>query len=192
MGINFRQVLIFGAGLITGGALGAFLTKKYYKDLAEQEIEDVRKYYYENEDIDEMVVEDLDVLDTITSDCISKETKDEERIDYTSYYNNIVKNNEEFSQEKIKKTQKKNSVIDIITEEEFEEGNAYEKVYLVWYDGDNHLVDISGIEYTLHYIGGKKTLETLKEADDEVIYIKDDASMVMYEVQYTEGAYEED
>lgn len=192
MGINFRQVLIFGAGLITGGALGAFLTKKYYKDLAEQEIEDVRKYYYENEDIDEMVVEDLDVLDTITSDYISKETKDEERVDYTSYYNNIVKNNEEVSQEKIKKTQRKNSVIDIITEEEFEEGNAYEKVYLVWYDGDNHLVDISGIEYTLHYIGGKKTLETLKEAEDEVIYIKDDASMVMYEVQYTEGAYEED
>lgn len=175
-------ILSFIAGVAAGGAVVWKLLKTKYEQIAQEEIDAVREAYAE-------YLEDDGVSAEPEEEKIEEVPVDPEKEEYEA----IIQ--EENYAKKKKGGKKKVSVnknVRVISPKEFEEleYDGYDIVQLTYYAGDGVLADdydqvIEDVEDKV----GAASLKTFGEYDDNIVYVANDASELIYEICLDNGKY---
>lgn len=168
---------IFTFAFAIGAAAGSFVTwkivKTKYEQLAREEIEEVREYYAEKGKKDESEpTEDSEPVQYNTVEPITEN----ERIEYSSIAS-AYSTNDEGGDKPMSRREPY-----VISPAEFGEDEAYETLTLIYYN-DGILADHDGnriedIESCIGY----ESLNHFGEYEDDSVYVRNDDSMMDYEV----------
>lgn len=168
--MNFKDLFIFAAGAAIGSAVTWKLVKTKYEQIADEEIREVKEFYYnlasENEDIDEYEGDDY----------VPDESEKEE-------YNNLVDSTgyRNYSNKKEKEEEEEVFGPYVISPEEFDTED-YETISLLYFD-DGVLTDeqynvIDDVEGLI----GKDSLNTFGRYEDDSVFVRDDEKKIDYEI----------
>ena len=168
--MSFRDLFIFAAGAAIGSAVTWKLVKTKYEQIANDEIREMRDFYYnlasENDDIDEYE-DDEDY----TSDESEKEEYENvvESTGYRNYSNKKEKEVEDLSRPYV------------ISPDEFDTED-YEVVSLLYFDDGvltdeqyNVIDDVEGLV-------GEDSLNHFGEYEDDSVFVRDDEKKIDYEI----------
>lgn len=169
--MSFRDLFIFAAGAAIGSAVTWKLVKTKYEQIANDEIREMRDFYYnlasENDDIDEY--EDAE-------DYIPDESEKEE-------YENVVESTgyRNYSNKKEKEEEDVGGPY-VISPDEFDEHDDYEVVSLLYFNDKvltderyNVIEDVEGMV-------GEDSLNHFGEYEDDSVFVRDDEKKVDYEI----------
>ena len=167
--MSLNNVIIFAAGASIGSVITWKLVKTKYEKIANEEIKEIRDYYYglaekefdADEDFEFGDEEDREYNDILDSN------------GYRDYSGNGKKENKE--EEDVDKPY-------VISPEEFDDNEDYETVSLTYYsDGvltderDNVIEDVEG---TI----GEDSLTHFGEYEDDSVFVRDDRKTIDYEI----------
>lgn len=177
-----KEPIIFVAGLAIGSLVGYFLTKSKYQEYAEQEIEEMRKYYFSTE---------------VSSDVLEETVSPEEE----KQYDEIRKN---YDYSKVTKTEdpvetlspSESEDIETITEDDFLDDIRFGKQELVYYALDDYLV-IEKEWYAPNdgsVVEESETIETsamdlFDNTTEDVVYIRNSRIGMDYKISYTAQSF---
>lgn len=169
--MNFDKLFIFAAGAAIGSVVTWKLVKTKYEQIANEEIREVKDYYYGLADANGF------------SD--SEEDLDEEFDDGDNQdYNDILDSNgyRNYSNKKEKKEEDDLDKPYVISPEEFDDNEDYDTVSLTYYsDGvltderDNIIEDIEGTV-------GEDSLTHFGEYEDDSVFVRNDLLKTDYEI----------
>lgn len=173
--------LAFILGLGIGGAIGVGaswrLLKSHYKKIADEEIANVKEWYYSK---------DTEGANESETPAEPKETA-EERQRLRTEYNAIVQKNYDRTGVATVTTTHPYT----IAPDEYGTKDDYETKTLSWYSEDKILADyttddiIEDIDNTV----GSDSLTTFGEYEDNAIFVRNDATMTDYEILLDTGSY---
>lgn len=167
--MSLNDVIIFAVGASIGSVITWKLVKTKYENIANEEIKEIRDYYYglsekkfdADEDFEFGDEEDQEYNDILDSN------------GYRDYSGNGKKENKE--EENVDKPY-------VISPEEFDDNEDYETVSLTYYsDGiltderDNVIEDVEG---TI----GEDSLTHFGEYEDDSVFVRDDRKKIDYEI----------
>lgn len=160
---------------VIGAAAGSVITwkviKNKYEQLAREEIEEVREYYKGCQDAAEESAEESDDVEPDT------------RIEYSSIASSYTTNDEGGDSPMSRREPY------VISPAEFGEDDKYETITLIYYN-DGVLADHDGnriedIESCIGY----ESLNHFGEYEDDSVYVRNDDTMMDYEVLLDESNY---
>ena len=167
--MRLNDVIIFAAGASIGSVITWKLVKTKYEKIANEEIKEIRDYYYglaekkfdADEDFEFSDEEDQEYNDILDSN------------GYRDYSGNGKKENKE--EEDVDKPY-------VISPEEFDDNEDYETVSLTYYS-DGILTDerdnvIEDVEETI----GEDSLTHFGEYEDDSVFVRDDRKKIDYEI----------
>ena len=170
--MSFRDLFIFAAGSAIGSAVTWKLVKTKYEQIANDEIREMRDFYYnlasENDDIDEYEYEDAE-------DYTPDESEKEE-------YENVVESTgyRNYSNKKEKEVEDLGRPY-VISPDEFDTED-YEVVSLLYFDDGvltdeqyNVIDDVEGLV-------GEDSLNHFGEYEDDSVFVRDDEKKIDYEI----------
>lgn len=168
--MRLKDLFIFAAGAAIGSAVTWKLVKTKYERIADEEIREVKEFYYnlasENEDVDEYEEDDY----------VPDESEKEE-------YNNLVDSTGYRNYSNKKEKEEKEEVFGpyVISPEEFDTED-YETISLLYFD-DGVLTDeqynvIDDVEGLI----GKDSLNTFGRYEDDSVFVRDDEKKIDYEI----------
>lgn len=182
MSKGFVFTFAFAIGAAVGSVVTCKLVKNKYEQIAREEIEEVRAYYTEKTESEP--TEDTDSDSDEDSDTDDKEmSKEEERIEYSSIASNYT-TDDEGGETPVSRREPY-----VISPAEFGEDDAYENETLIYYN-DGVLADRDGnriedIESCIGY----ESLNHFGEYEDDSVYVRNDDTMMEYEVLLDESNY---
>lgn len=192
-GIAIAAGVSFIAGGIVGYVIGRLSTKKKYVNLANEEVDSVKKAlteYYENKPVEERKKpEGAQKEEKKTGSLISKSSYEgypnRQESQYTNYTNRYAStNNNKPSKNDIKKK------VYVISPEEFGEEDGYETHTLYWYKDEVLADDDWNVEHDILGTLGEGWKEHLKESD--AVYVRNDIFKIDYEVLLSDRYYIDD
>lgn len=170
--MSFRDLFIFAAGAAIGSAVTWKLIKTKYEKIANDEIREMRDFYYnlasENDDIDEYECEEAE-------DYTPDESEKEE-------YENVVESTgyRNYSNKKEKEVEDLGRPY-VISPEVFDTED-YEVVSLLYFDDGvltdeqyNVIDDVEGLV-------GEDSLNHFGEYEDDSVFVRDDEKKIDYEI----------
>lgn len=168
--MNFDKLFIFAAGAAIGSVVTWKLVKTKYEQIANEEIKEVKDYYYGLADKKDEFDADEDF------ECDDSEEEQD--------YNDILDSNgyRNYSNKKEKKEEDDLDKPYVISPEEFDDNEDYETVSLTYYsDGvltderDNIIEDIEGTV-------GEDSLTHFGEYEDDSVFVRNDLLKTDYEI----------
>lgn len=218
--MNLRYFAAFFAGGVLGGIGTWYGVKKHYETIANEEIESVKKYYYdclEKAEKDNLN-EELETYETDSAEEENDQSSYKTKTDYTSYYKNnkppleVLKASMEFPDDDIntedyvefhgEDTQEVECVAEpdpktlsgptIISEEEYTSDWRLEKVTITYYSGDETLADEDDtIIDDVDRLVSYEALKLLVDEDLDAVYVRNERVSIDYEVVLNNGRYSE-
>ena len=178
--------LVGTLAFVIGAAAGSLVTwkivKTKYEQLAREEIEEVREYYA-TKDKEDMIL-DLDALSLEATERTSVEpAKADGRTEYSSIAS-LYSTNDEGGEKPVSRREPY-----VISPAEFGEDDNYETITLIYYndgvlaDHDNNRIE--DIEACIGY----EALNHFGEYEDDSVYVRNDDTMMDYEVLLDESNY---
>lgn len=187
------KLFIFTAGAAIGSAVTWNVVKTKYEQIANEEIESVKRHYKMKE-IGEQVCKGFE--DGIKSvEEKSEEELEKEALDfwkYKSYAERYSSNQDEKPEQKEKEKEEENVEKPyVISPEEFDEIDEYEAISLTLY-ADGVLADDQGnviddVEGTV----GKDSLNHFGEYEEDSVFVRNDARRCDYEILADALTYED-
>lgn len=221
-----RNVIIFLAGSLTGGAAGVFATKGYfqklYQERSDAEIEEMQQWYDEkaHEVIRYLDEEAPEVEEYCENDVVAVKAAVEEIQNHkqTTNYAKMYHKSEDLTDEEIEDLEKavidgevsmeqlareatedhnrnKNKPPRIISEESLGEIPAYvEHKVLFYYTLDDTITDEEDniIDDPDYLLGDSLDKFNFRESDEDIIFVRNFAMDVVYEIQKIKSAFEEE
>lgn len=164
--------LIFAAGTVFGSAVTWNLVKNKYEALAQEEINSVKSKFAEKE------------MNSIETEQLAQENQD--KSDISEYISRLQKAGYALRSDsldrQIGKNQTNNEAPYVITPEDFDTNDDYEKITLTYY-ADNIVADENDdpIEDVDHVIG-VDSLTHFGEYEEDAVYIRNDRMKTDYEL----------
>ena len=168
--MSFKDLLIFASGAAIGSVVTWKLVKTKYEQIANEEIREVKDYYYG-------LADKKDVFD-VDEDFECDDSEEEQD------YNDILDSNgyRNYSNKKEKKEEDDLDKPYVISPEEFDDNEDYDTVSLTYYsDGvltderDNIIEDIEGTV-------GEDSLTHFGEYEDDSVFVRNDLLKTDYEI----------
>lgn len=192
MNSKLKGTLIFVVGAAIGGTATWLFTKKYYKDIADEEIASVKEYYgkkrekTESENFPEEKIEET--IPEVTEEDKDKYKQVLEKSGYTNYSNNPHrdKNNYELPSEE------DNPFVSFIDDDQY--GFEFEVESLDYFIGDDIMVNEHGEEMTKDEINeaiGVDWKDKFLNCGYETLYIRNTFLEKDYEVVRNDGSWKE-
>ena len=190
--MSTKNIIISTASFIIGSAagfaLGYFISKNKYLNMAEKEISSVKKVY-EKHFMNVNAKNDNDEKSTTASD-VTTHTEENEKKKYKNYaaaYNgseskevtvtNSIDRNDKPSIPK----PKKHVTPYVISPDEYRD-SPYEAQTLIWY-ADKILTDDDGnVIHNINEVIGPEALSTFGRYEDDAVYVRDDENKIDYEI----------
>lgn len=184
MNNNLMYLAMFAAG----AAVGSVATWKYVKDkyekIAQEEIDSMRDTFRAfKQELKNNAEESED----------SEEFTEEEQVEYDKYsklYNGL---NEQVKEEEEEIDMDKKPYV--ISPEEFDEIEEYEKVSLTYYSGDNVLAESISDEMIeeedIEDIVGSDFASHFGEYEDDSVFVRNDKRCIDYEILMDERCYQD-
>ena len=198
-----KEIAIFGAGVAVGIGAGWFFFKEKYKRIADNEIDDVKKYYLEKrlEDKKQMdiLMDTSKRLDKVVEEYTSgdekvaeNEEKEPSRTSQKTKYNKV---GEDEKEEETVKAEAESPEEDeptkpyLITEDEFlNDKNNYDKISLTYYMMDDTLADefdeMIDIEEAI-----STDIYNQIAGSDEDLYVRNNTLETDFEIMKVEGSF---
>lgn len=176
------KLFIFTAGAAIGSAVTWNALKTKYEQIANEEIESVKRHYKMKEAGEQAVKGFEDGLNGV-----EEETKDK----YESYAKRYLSDQDEKPEQKVKKEEEKVEKPYVISPDEFGEIDEYEIISLTLY-ADGVLADDQGnivddVEGTV----GKDSLNHFGEYEDDSVFVRNDERRCDYEILADALTYDE-
>ena len=168
--MSFKDLLIFASGAAIGSVVTWKLVKAKYEQIANEEIKEIREYYYGLSDTNRFSDSDED---------LDEEFNEDDKQDY----NDILDSNgyRNYSNKKEKEEEDVDKPY-VISPEEFDDHEDYETVSLTYYsDGvltderDNVIEDVEGTV-------GEDSLTHFGEYEDDSVFVRNDDLKIDYEI----------
>lgn len=181
-----KELFIFLGGVATGTAATYFIVKRYYEQVANEEIESVKETYKKNN--------------------TSKEKSDSNESRDLTKYADIVDRKYNTAKGEINDSTLESDVVAkganvhptegledkpySITPEEFTILNGFDKVTLTYYEEDETLVNESEESVELSIVGFDKDISAFGEYENDVAYIRNERVSTDYEIILVHSSYE--
>lgn len=182
-----KQVLYFSLGAAIGGALGYYLTKRYYEQLIDDEIESVKEAYKESEDSDaryKKAVEAMKEYGVPGGSYNNAERLDlEERTDDDTL-DETVEDNNPFPGEKVDHPY---TITPDAYHEEFTD--VVDKETVTYWAGNDMLVTDEDEVLTIEDTIGREALGQFGEYESDTVFVRNERLGMDFEVIYMEGEY---
>ena len=185
-----KEIAIFAVGAAVGVGGSFIYFKKKYKSEADEEINEVRKYYQEKFDKEKARIDKLEE----ESNKIDKAIKEYEKIDTKKVkvkYNKV----EEDQEEEIVKAEAESPEEDeptkpyLITEEEFlNDKNDYDKISLTYYMFDDTLADESDEMIDIEENISTDIYNQIAGSDED-LYVRNNTLQTDFEIMRVEGSF---
>lgn len=185
-----KEIAIFAVGAAVGVGGSFIYFKKKYKSEADEEINEVRKYYQEKFDKEKARIDKLEE----ESNKIDKAIKEYEKIDTKKVkvkYNKV----EEDKEEEIVKAEAESPEEDeptkpyLITEEEFlNDKNDYDKISLTYYMFDDTLADESDEMIDIEENISTDIYNQIAGSDED-LYVRNNTLQTDFEIMRVEGSF---
>lgn len=183
------KLFIFTAGAAIGSAVTWNALKTKYEQIANEEIESVKRHYKMKEAGEQAVKGFEDGLNGVkeTTSAAEEETKDK----YESYAKRYLSDQDEKPEQKVKKEEEKVEKPYVISPDEFGEIDEYETISLTLY-ADNVLADDQGnviddVEETV----GEDSLNHFGEYEEDSVFVRNDERRCDYEILADALTYED-
>ena len=183
------KLFIFTAGAAIGSAVTWNALKTKYEQIANEEIESVKRHYKMKEAGEQAVKGFEDGVKSVkeTTSKVGEEIKDE----YESYAKRYLSDQDEKPEQKVKKEEEKVEKPYVISPDEFGEIDEYEIISLTLY-ADNVLADDQGnviddVEETV----GKDSLNHFGEYEEDSVFVRNDERRCDYEILADALTYDE-
>lgn len=183
-----KQVLYFCLGAVVGGALGYYLTKRYYEGLIDDEIESVKEAYKESEDSEaryKKAVEAMKEYGAPGGSYNNAERLDlEERTDDEFLDDETVEDINPFPGEKVDEPY-------VITPDSYHEEftDVVDKETLTYWAGSDTLVTDEDEELVIEDMVGRECLGRFGEYESDTVYVRNERLGMDFEIVYMEGEY---
>lgn len=183
MGQTLKSTGIFLAGAIIGSFATWQMVKSYYERIADEEIADIKAYWrnkYPKEKTEEN--KEKERINEAGGNVVKVKRRDEEdRVNYNGYNRRGDEPEEKFYEKPY-----------VISPDEFQEENDYEKVTLRYFC-DNILVDDMSGEMIPdpEDLVGDGTLSSYGTYEDDVVYARNEEMECDYEIVADERSYED-
>lgn len=191
-----KEIIIFGVGAAVGFGGSWLLFKKKYEDKADQEIDEVKKYYLDKFLIEQKKVEKLEKESKKIDEAIEKiETKEEKKAGaiskYTTAYNKVRKEEEEVKAEAESPEEDEPTKPYLITEEEFlNDKNEYDKLSLTYYTFDDTLSDECDEMVDIEETISSDIYNQLADSNED-LYVRNNSIETDFEIMRVEGSFHE-
>ena len=187
--MKYRDLILFAAGLVVGGVGTWLIVKKYYEDLANEEIESVKDYYKQDLAEKKGKAEQLGKEKAAMADQILYR----ETVKHTAYSAISQEGDEEESME----TERVIAPIPdplpepyIITPDQYvAEERDFEKVTVTWYVRNKVLVSEDDELVEIETSIGEEALEHFSEYMPNLVYVRNEKLEIDYEVILDEDEY---
>lgn len=182
---------IFTFAFVLGAAAGSVATWKFvktkYEQLAREEIEEVREYYASKDEPTDSYLDLLSISDTSESEPTENVPVVEDSTDLRMEYSSIASAYNTTDEGGDKPVSRREPYV--ISPAEFGEDDSYEPITLIYYN-DGVLADtdknrIEDIESCIGY----ESLNHFGEYEDDSVYVRNDDTMMEYEVLLDETNY---
>ena len=186
MNNKLKYVFMFAAGVAVGSVATWKYAKETYKKIAEEEIDSMRETFRE---LKQKLKNEFE--DYIDGEAPNQEVDTEKKTEYDKYSKIYSSSNEKEKESEVENIMDKKPYV--ITPEEFDEFDEYEKVSLTYYSGDNVLAesisddiideedidDVVGSDFATHF----------GEYEDDSVFVRNDKRQIDYEILMDEGSY---
>lgn len=214
--MNRNNLIWLGAGLGIGSVITYFVTKQYYKDIFNSEVESVTEYYKEENQKLNKQIEELKISLNEASNSPKEAVKEEKPKKDTGKKLNAVAKGKKTSNKDNKKARQyvtqsdpddisEDSVVEdghvsgkvvangprIISADDYCENNGYNKKTYTYFEEDDTLMDDSDEEIVLSDVVGSDNLTRFGEPDEDMdkLYIRNDLWGLDIEITKEEGSY---
>lgn len=177
--MKVNDTIIFSVGFIAGAFITYFAVKKKFEALADEEISAMEEYYNKNNIKKAKNKNEAKDVHNGTN------IKDKEIIDRVGY-DKIPKN--EGNQKNMKEDYSTTPYV--ISDEEFEMDDEYDKEALIYYAGNDYLIDEDAdeaLEISIYI--GREALNRFNQ--DNIVYVRNERLRTDYEIHKEDSEYEE-
>lgn len=177
---NTNKLLVFAAGAVVGSVATWFLTKEYYKRIADEEIESMEEYYSRRNAVDEEEDEAINVEEDEDGVRFTLTGVKPNIVEYVNRVNNYTSYSsasklEDMQMEDVERPY-------VISPEEFGELDGYATLSLTYY-ADDVLTDEDGdVIDNVDAVIGRDTLKTFGKYEDDSVFVRDDSKKLDYEI----------
>lgn len=203
MSINTKIALAFISGAAAGVAASWYVLKTKYEQIAQEEIDQMREYYWDRMDEDAQFERgEFDIgpgaplesgVEDVTIENISEEIRTHveevvaecediiKKARYTNYSDIVESNNKDAkggAESMVEKTDKPY----VIPPEEFGEFDDYETISLTYYADKVLADDLDELVEDVDNVVGLKSLETFGEYEDDSVFVRNDRLRADYEI----------
>lgn len=181
----FQVIMIFSAGVVVGAASAFYFLKDYYKDLADEEIEQVREMYQSR------VSKDKSDVKTNKHGYISTTPSIEYNTMVKEYNQVNEKKGEEYMAKRMHPVEDDKDIPYVINPEDFDDPAVLNQTTTCSFDPISGIVvdDVTREEIDRDILG-EDNLEFFAKSDESTIYIRNDSISTDFEVIKAENLYE--
>ena len=180
----------FVLGVISGGTVTYFITKKKFEERAQKEIDSVKEYFtvpkveLKKEDIAKEPIDEK--KDVIAEQAVKRPSLTEyaKKLKDGGYVNYSDKNVNPEKDEKIESSMKP----EVIDPNEYGDDETYDQVSLTLYS-DGVLADEDDTILNINEVIGEGNLDRMGEYEDDALHVKNNVRKVYYEVLADERSY---
>lgn len=186
-----KEIIIFGVGAAIGFGGSWLLFKKKYENKADEEIDEVKKYYLDKYLVQQKKIENLEENSKKMDKAIEKiEEKEGYKKDTgTTAYNKIGKEDEKVKAEAESPEEDEPTKPYLITEEEFlNDKNEYEKLSLTYYTFDDTLADECDEMIDIEDTISTDIYNQLSDANED-LYVRNNTIETDFEIMRVEGSF---
>lgn len=194
MNTNVKIALAFVSGAAAGVAASWYLLKTKYEQIAQEEIDSIREYYWNESNEDEDTEHDISLesgVEDITIENIQEEIEAHvaevvqecediiKKARYTNYADIVESNNKDAkggaeSMEKDKPY--------VISPEEFGEFEDYETISLTYYADEVLADELDELVEDIDDVVGLDSLKTFGRHEDDSVFVRNDRLKADYEI----------
>ena len=198
----WKGLLIFGIGAAAGFGSGYLIFKNKYEKIADEEIDEVKKYYLEKDlkrlnEAEKMAETNEKMKEAINSG-VQKAKEEKDKIDYSKINDESTviedkkEDDEEVRAEEESPEEEEPTKPYMKTEDEFlNDKNEYEKLSLTYFTVDDTLADDCDEMVDVEETISTDIYNQISESDDGDYYVRNPILQVDYEIMKVDQSYKE-
>ena len=175
-----KQLLYFSLGVVGGAFMGHLITKRYYEDIVDAEIESVKEAY--SDDYSHNKSREKKIEEKIEAEYVTRSTLDIAEPVIDPDLDNIE--HEEFPMKD------REQIPYVIGPDEWgDDYHSFDKETIIYWAGNKCLMTEDGECLDIESIIGSESLRHVGEYEDNTVFVRNERLGTDYEVLYEEGEY---
>lgn len=190
--------ITFATGAVIGATAAWITAKKIYEKIADEEIEEMREYYWDKlDELDETYVMYADEEEPNKEEFDEMARQHAEAIIEKAGYGDVVKTSGPISAAQVVPDEEEDNHMDdrerpyVITPEEFDEIDEYNTISLTYFADEVLTDDQMNVVDNIDEIVGLDSLSHFGEYEDDSVFVRNDKLKTDYEILLDTKTYEE-